>query len=79
MNDFVWHAIFLGELSTDFSVFAFDFVSDGFANIVEQSSGLGDAFISTNFFGDHTGHVGHFDRVKKHVLTVASTEFEFTE
>ena len=79
MDDGVGHAVFFGEFGADVGVFAFDFVSDGFAHVVEESGGFSDALVGANFFGDHAGHVGHFYRVQEDVLTVGRSELEFAE
>ena len=64
MDDGIGHTVFFGELGADFGVFAFNFVGDGLADVVEQGGGLGDALVGANLVGNHTGDVGHLNRVE---------------
>ena len=59
-NGFI-HAILGGQVGADMMVAAFDFVADGFADVVEQGGGFGDADIGADFFGDHSGQMRHFN------------------
>ena len=75
VNNFVWHTILLCELSANVSVFAFNFMSNCFADIMHEGCSLCDTFIGPNLFGDHTSHVCHLNGVKQNVLAIARTEF----
>ena len=69
------HAVFFGKFGTNLGVFAFDFVSYGFTNIVEEGSSFGDFYICANFFGDKSSEICHFGAVFQDVLAVACAEF----
>ena len=60
----VGHAIFFGELRTDFSVLAFDFVSNGLADVMEKRGGFSNTFFGADFFGNHAGNMCHFNRMQ---------------
>ena len=60
-------------------VAAFYLVGDGLADVVQQCSGLGDAYVGADVTSDHAGQVAPSHGVLEDVLSVAGAEFELTE
>ena len=79
VNDRLAHTEFLGKLSANLGMFTLDFVRDGFADVVQERSGLGYVDVSTDFLRNHASNMRHFNGVQEDVLAVTSTEFEFTQ
>ena len=79
MTDTLAQASFTGQLSTDMVMLAFNFVGNCLAHIVQQRRYFGGADISANLASNHTGHMRHFGRMLKNILTIASSKFQLAK
>jgi hypothetical protein len=76
VDDFVGFAITLDEISASDGVRAFDFVVDGFANVMKEPGALGGGDVKTEFGGHEAHEMGNFDGVVEDVLGVAVAKVE---
>lgn len=65
---------FFEDFLADGGVAAFDFVVDGFADVVEEAGFAGDVYVGTEFGGEGGGEEGDFDGVFEDVLAVGGAE-----
>ena len=73
VDDLFVFVVFAEHVGTDLGMGTFDFMVDGFAQIVEKTDTFGAFLIQTQFSGDDTHEIGGFQRVLKHILREAVT------
>ncbi len=69
-------AVTLGKFCPDNGVSTFNFVVNGFAQVVQQAAHLGNGNVRAKFTCDHPRKVGSFDAVGVLVLSIAGAELE---
>ena len=79
MTDTLAQASFASQLGTDMVMFAFNFVGNCLAHIVQQRRYFGSTNISANLASNHASHMRHFGRMLKNILTIASSKLQLAK
>ena len=76
LDYFLIHAEFFQNPLADVHMSAGDFMINRFADVVQQRAGARHLRIGPQFLCDHSGQMGHFHRMLKHILTVTGAKIQ---